>query len=130
MANIFHLSIPVSDLKRSRRFYETVLKAKVGRVTERWLDVWLYGVQITLQQTPPHAEPPSMGHRFHLGGTVSWEDWHNEYDRLSAMNAVLTGDPVVDEQKGQAKLYLHDPDGYVIELKAYKDIEKLLQPPN
>ncbi|MEO1135641.1 MAG: VOC family protein [Pseudomonadota bacterium] len=129
MTEIFHLSLPVRDLDRSREFYETVLRATVGRVTDTWLDVWVFGAQVTLQQSPPHAERPASGRRFHLGGTLSWEQWRQERDRLQAMGAEFAGAPVIDEEKGQAKLYLNDPDGVMIELKAYRDIEKTLQPP-
>lgn len=129
MAPIFHLSIPVSDLDASRAFYEEVLNARVGRVTDRWLDIWLFGVQLTLQQTPPDVTIPETGHRFHLGGTLSWDEWLSARDKLDVTGAAFVGEPVIDDHKGQAKLYLHDPDGYLIELKAYRDVKESLQRP-
>jgi uncharacterized protein len=125
---IFHLSIPVTDLKQSREFYESVLGAKTGRVTERWIDLWFFGMQLTLQQISPAASFDKPHDKLHFGGTLSWEEWENARDRFETLNIEFIGVPAIDAAKGQAKLYLEDPDGYVIELKAYRDIEATLQP--
>lgn len=118
-----------ADLQKSRSFYETVLGAKTGRITERWLDLWLFGTQMTIQQVPPHTEFVRPSGNFHLGATLSWDQWERERDRLSALRVDFMSAPAIDDEKGQAKLYLQDPDGYVVELKAYKDLEKTLAPP-
>ena len=128
MKPIFHLSLMVADLTESRRFYETALNAKIGRVTERWLDVWLFGAQMTLQQTPAGAAISKPGGRFHLGASLGWDEWLAERGRLEALDVDFMGPPAVNEAEGVAKMYVQDPDGYVIELKAYRDVEAKLSP--
>ena len=47
-----HLSLPVDDLAAARRFYEDGLGCRVGRVRDEWIDVWFFGLQLTLQTAP------------------------------------------------------------------------------
>jgi hypothetical protein len=65
---IFHLSIPVQDLMSAKRFYVEVLGAAVGRETEDWLDILLWGHQITLQRGPWDSRSESMDARMQPGG--------------------------------------------------------------
>jgi extradiol dioxygenase family protein len=48
---IVQLSIPVVDLEEANRFYAGVLGVTVGRESGEWLDILLWGHQITLQNT-------------------------------------------------------------------------------
>jgi extradiol dioxygenase family protein len=57
----------------------------------------------------------------HFGATVAWSDWQALADRLTAKGADFRLVPTVDEVRGQAKMMLADPDGYLVELKAYRD---------
>jgi extradiol dioxygenase family protein len=117
---IFHLSFPVRDLETSARFYVDVLGAKRGRRRERWTDVHLRGHQITLQLRPDEVED-DQGSR-HFGLVIPWEEWDTEVQRLSGIAAprgVKHSFAGTDQE--QAKLFLTDPDGYVIELKSYRD---------
>ena len=127
MVPIFHLSLPVSDLEASRIFYESVLGGTVGRVTERWLDIWIFNGQVTLQQSGSSVEPPAG--KFHFGATIDWGEWEQMSETLIENNTDLAAPPLVDNETGVAKLYLNDPDGYVIEIKAYRDLKASLQPP-
>lgn len=128
MTEIFHLSLPVSNLQSTRQFYEKYLGGKTGRVSEDWLDLWLFGVQITIQQGL-RKNSSLLPTKFHFGGTLTWEKWKATRARLAQLGAEFEGDPVIDAAQGRAKMYLKDPDGYVIELKAYKDIQHTLRPP-
>ena len=115
-------------MDRSRKFYEEILGAKVGRVKGRWLDVWLYDVQITLQDR--RGEEINAHEKFHFGATLEWEGWERMHDHLQSLGAEFDGEPAISEALGQAKLYLKDPDGYVVELKAYRDRTESLAPPD
>ena len=123
---IFHLSFPVRDLEVSRRFYVETLGARPGRVRDTWLDVHLRGHQITLQLRPDEVVE-EQGSR-HFGVVIPWEEWEAEVERVSG-DAVQSG-PVsafAGTPQEQAKLYLTDPDGYVIELKTYRDVGAALE---
>ena len=117
---IFHLSFPVRDLEVSARFYVDGLGARRGRVRETWTDVHLRGHQITLQLRPEEVAD-DQGSR-HFGVVIPWEEWGAEVERSSGI-AARRGPEIsfAGTPQEQAKLYLTDPDGYVIELKSYRD---------
>lgn len=120
---IFHLAFPVSDLKVAKAFYLDVLGAKVGRENEEWLDVLLWGHQITLHLAPAEVRAPeSQGHR-HFGVVLPWTEWESLAARLSSRNVEFMKRPEVlyaGMPNEQAKLYLQDPGNNVIEIKAYR----------
>lgn len=120
---LFHLSIPVADLAAARAFYTDVLRAEIGRETSKWIDVLLWGHQITLQLAPD-AVSESMQAGRHFGVVLPWDEWAREAARLRHSGA-LESEPV---EKGdeQAKLYLVDPSGNRIEVKAYRDFRRVL----
>lgn len=126
---IFHLSIPVSELTSAKRFYVEVLGATVGREKEEWLDVLLWGHQITLQHRPDEVLPLAKQGKRHFGVVLPWATWECEATRIEKLGVgVLERSTIemagTDDEHG--KLYLHDPSGNVIELKAYRNVQRTL----
>jgi len=127
-APILHLSIPVRDLAESRAFYVDVLGCELGRVRESFVDVWFYGMQVTLQARASEVAPAGVRH---FGVTLPEPE-------LRALVARLDGrvewiDELATEHAGtsreQTKTKLADPSGNVIELKSYAQLDEGLQPP-
>ena len=124
MEPILHLSIPVHDLRAARMFYVDVLGCPPGRSRDGWIDVWFYGMQLTLQERPDEVDEPGAQGVRHFGVTLGAGD-------LAAVLARLDTRPVdwiteaTTEYAGtpqeQTKAKLHDPSGNVIELKSYAD---------
>src|SRR4051794_32608119 len=126
---IFHLSIPVSDLASSRRFYVEVLGASIGRANEEWMDVLLWGHQITLQHRPDEVLPVERQGKRHFGVVLPWDLWHEEIARLERSGAKFLETPAAmlgATEDEHAKAYLADPSGNVIELKAYRNVQRTL----
>ncbi|MEP6653240.1 MAG: VOC family protein [Myxococcales bacterium] len=126
---IFHLSIPVSDLASSRSFYVDVLGARIGRETEAWLDVLIWGHQITLQCRPDEVLPAERRGKRHFGVVLPWNVWRDEVARLEALGAEFLESPaakLAGTDDEHAKAYLADPSGNVIELKAYRNVQRTL----
>jgi catechol 2,3-dioxygenase-like lactoylglutathione lyase family enzyme len=74
MSLTLHLSLPVADLDAAERFYTDVLQARVGRKRDGWLDIWLFGAQVTLHHAPEALLPVNgQGHR-HFGAVLSAAD--------------------------------------------------------
>ena len=117
----------MSDLARTRRFYEDVLGAEAGRVTRHWIDLWLFGAQVTAYQRPAAVVPSPFREAQHFGATLDWADWTRLADRLVAAGVEFRLRPTVDEAGARAKMMIADPDGYLVELKAYAD-PSLLRP--
>ncbi|TSE05364.1 VOC family protein [Aquimarina algiphila] len=50
----FHLALPCEDLEKTKDFYIYKLGAKLGRFTDGWIDINLYGNQITFTKVGEH----------------------------------------------------------------------------
>jgi len=127
---IFHLSIPVAELGSAKRFYVEVLGARVGREHDDWLDVLLWGHQITLQRRPDEVLPADKQGKRHFGVVLPWAEWERDVKRIEQLGVGLLGSssielPGTEDEHG--KLYLADPSGNVIELKAYRNVERTLR---
>lgn len=120
----FHLALPVTDLAASERFYVDVLGARIGRRTDAWIDVLVWGHQLTLHERPDEVLPREAQGKRHFGVTLPWELWESEGRRVAEAGSSFLSEPAVlkagtpDEH---AKFYLEDPDHHVIEVKAYRD---------
>lgn len=121
MQPTFHLSLSVADLARTEAFYTSVLQARVGRRTDHWIDLWLFGAQLTAYGRPKAVIPQPYRDAQHFGATVAWDEWAMLADQLVAGEIEFRLAPNVDEGRGVAKMMLPDPDGYLVEVKAYRD---------
>jgi uncharacterized protein len=122
---IFHLSFPVSSLDAALGFYQRCLGATVGRHTGEWADVILFGHQVTLHNQPSQVLPRSARGVRHFGAILGWEDWQAIRSRVIAYNPALEHNiqhRLAGEPGAHVKLLLEDPDGNVIEIKAYSDL--------
>jgi extradiol dioxygenase family protein len=121
---ILHLSIPVTDLDSARAFYVDTLGCSPGYKGADGMDVWFFGLQLTLQLRPDEVLGVDRQGTRHFGVTL---------DR-AALDALLTRlqnlpvrwvSPVstdtVGVLRGKTSAKVADPSGNVIEFKAYDD---------
>src|SRR6476659_5232379 len=123
---IFHLAFPVADLAASKDFYCRVLGAGVGRENPEWLDVLLWGHQITLHRRPDEVLSVERRGKRHFGVVLPWSEWQALVDRLRRDGVAFLEEPanlLAGTPEEQAKLYLEDPSHNVIEIKAYRDLD-------
>lgn len=121
---IFHLALPVRDLEEAKNFYVTTFDARVGRVRDKWLDIFLFEGQITLHEQPSEVLPPEKQGVRHFGAVLAWHDWEalaNRLDEMSVKFKVKPNISLVGTEAEQAKMVLIDPSGNVIEVKAYRN---------
>ena len=127
MDPVLHLSIVVGDLDEARRFYVDTLGCRPGRTHESWMDVWFFGLQLTLQCQPGCVLSPELVGRRHFGATFDEGAFDALVARLRAAPDVIWVVPVTTDFPGtarqQTKCKLADPSGNVIELKTYTDPE-------
>lgn len=122
MEPILHLSLPVADLDAARAFYVDVLGCELGRVRDGWLDVWFFGLQLTLQERPDEVLTPEQTGVRHFGVTVAGDDLVGLLERARAAGVDWVHEVTVDfagTPQEQTKAKLRDPSGNVIELKSY-----------
>ena len=123
---IFHLSLSCADRAATERFY-TDLGAEIGRRRGDWINVWLFGAQITFHEWPDKVPPAPYDEGLHFGATLPMPRWQSLAADLSG--ASFERAPRYDPETGTAKMYLRDPNGYVVELKAYDDPGAALERP-
>jgi extradiol dioxygenase family protein len=130
MLPILHLSIPVRDLPEAQAFYVEKLGCQAARTRPEFVDVWFYGMQITLQDRPDeHAPSQSVSSR-HFGVTLGRDDFDEVVARLGEHDVewvvpVSTDDPGTPVE--QTKTKIADPSGNVIEFKTYVDVAAALE---
>ena len=127
MVPVLHLSIVVADLADARAFYVDTLGCRPGREDDGWMDVWFYGLQLTLQERPDQVLPMDRQGRRHFGVTLDAAGFAELMARLESASDVVWMVPVATDDAGtpreQTKAKLVDPSGNVIELKTYADPE-------
>ena len=129
MRPIFHLSIPVRDLDEAVGFYAQELGAEIGRRTEDFADALVFGAQVTLQNDPGSVTAP-MPRTRHFGATIDWDAWQSVASRFAGSSFVMEAPTISYESEPieQAKLMVADPSGNLIEIKAYRQPDKVLGP--
>lgn len=127
----FHMAFPVTNLARTRPFYEDLLGCKVGRTDERWIDFNFFGHQLTahLVDEPLGKEPTNEvdGKKVpvrHFGAILPWEEWNALAERLQNEKISFVIAPYIrfEGKLGeQATMFFTDPDGHALEFKSFKD---------
>ncbi|MGG6293111.1 VOC family protein [Leptolyngbya sp. AN02str] len=127
----FHVAFPVTDLHKTREFYESVLGCTVGRTSDRWIDFNLFGHQITAHLCEPTdttvATNPVDGKSVpvqHWGVILDMPSWEALAQRLQAQGIEFVIEPYVrfkGEVGEQATMFLLDPSGNALEFKAFGD---------
>jgi extradiol dioxygenase family protein len=130
----FHLAFPVIDLEATRLFYTSVLGCAVGREDTRWIDFDFHGHQISAhlsEQMPVVACNSVDGKQVpvsHFGLVLGWKQWHALAESLGGRNVDFLIEPHIrfrGQVGEQATMFLRDPNGNGIELKAFRDPARL-----
>ena len=117
----FHLSIGVKSIDDSIKFFTEVLNGKITHKEQAYVNLELFGHQITLK---PNETISSDLPDFHFGFNMSLEEFDQISDKaLSTSPEFIHMKPkVVDEgtPMERKKMYLKCPTGYLVELKGYR----------
>lgn len=131
----FHLAIPVHDVQVARQFYTDVLGCAVGRSSDQWVDLNLFGHQLVCHEVAgasarvPTSSNPVDGHDVpvpHFGVVLDMPTWEALAARLARQDIDFVIEPHIrfKGQAGeQATMFFYDPSGNALEFKAFKDIE-------
>jgi extradiol dioxygenase family protein len=122
--HIFHLSFPVFDLESSRRFYLDVMGAQVGRVNPEWMDILIWGHQITLHCLPNDVLTKDRLGKRHFGVVLPWKEWEQLAVEIKQRDGIFMKEPEVllaGTHEEQGKYFMEDPSYNVIEIKSYRN---------
>ena len=124
---VVHLSLAVADLDESRRFYVEAFGCDVGRVRDDWIDVWFFGMQLTLQHRPNEVRPVEEQGVQHFGVVIpDLVEYLAVVERLRSADVDWLSEPAAHDSpslSGKVGGKLADPSGNVIEVKHYDDVE-------
>jgi hypothetical protein len=133
MDPILHLSLPVTDLAAARAFYVDQVGCEAGQaIGDGAIDVWFYGLQLTLQVQPDHVLPDDRQGARHFGVTLDRATFEQLLTRLEALPVRWIDRVATDTTgtlRGKTAAKLADPSGNVIELKTYDDARVALAIP-
>jgi extradiol dioxygenase family protein len=121
---ILHLSIPVRDLDESVDFYVDVLGCELGRVQDRFADVWFFGMQVTLHERPAEVFTFETRGVHHFGVTLSAPELRKLLERVDAHGVPYLSELTTEyagTPREQTKAKIVDPSANAIELKTYVD---------
>ena len=130
MRPILHLSLPVRDIEEAREFYVRALGCQPARARDDFVDVWFFGLQLTLHDRPDEATGPVPGSSRHFGVTLGRAEFdqlveHLERSGVHWVSPVTTDDAGLRTEQTKAKII--DPSGNVIEVKTYRDVQAALE---
>lgn len=133
----FHMSMPVQNLNGTQNFYESILGAKVVKVTKDEISLNFYGHSLVfrasesfvLQPSPPEpylVEGKSYeGHGRHFGLVLEKETWQEIRARIHNSGYKIKILAEFVKNKGTENelgfMMILDPAGYAIELKYVND---------
>ncbi|MFT5595720.1 MAG: extradiol dioxygenase family protein [Flammeovirgaceae bacterium] len=128
MSTPFHLSLPCRSVSTTKSFYIDQLGAYAGREASTWVDIDLYGNQITfIKDESFHFDyhnyrfGDSIIPAFHFGILLGKGVWEELFDKLSEAKITLTEKrPYLKDEPGEHQSYfLEDPNGYTVEFKCF-----------
>jgi extradiol dioxygenase family protein len=130
---ILHLSLPVRDLEEAEDYYVRVLGCQVARRRTDFIDVWFFGLQLTLHDRPDEVTGLVPGGSRHFGVTLNADDFGALVARLEDHSVEWLVPGTTDDaglQTEQTKAKMADPSGNVIEVKTYPDVAAALEVPS
>jgi len=135
MKTSFHLSLPCLSVKETKNFY-TSIGASFGRMTQNWVDINLFGHQITFIKaekfnfnSPNYVFEGKILPSFHLGVVIDRESWDNIYSRLKNQDIELVEQTTFlkDNTGEHTSFFVKDPNDYMLEFKCFKNPDDIFK---
>ncbi len=124
----FHLSLPCVSVSTTKAFYSEILGASLGRMSTQWVDVDLFGNQITFIksgtfnfQYKSYKFEEAVLPAFHFGVLVNGPQWEELLGRLQGLSLELPVNSLFLQDKAGAhrSFFVEDPNGYMVEFKHF-----------
>ncbi|NVK53488.1 MAG: bleomycin resistance protein [Flavobacteriaceae bacterium] len=134
MKALFHLSLPCIGIERTKNFYVNILGATIGRNTQQWIDIDMFGHQITFTKSGDYQfnyKSYKFGNNvlpsFHFGVILEKQIWKDLYTKLVDAKIIFIDTTVFLEEKNgmHSSFFVKDPNGYIVEFKCFEAIETM-----
>ncbi|WP_445958096.1 VOC family protein [Yeosuana sp.] len=125
----FHMSLPCISIKETKSFYVDSIGATYGRNNQNWIDINLFGHQITFIKAkkfnfnnPNYIFEGKILPSFHFGVIVDVDTLKKVYAKLEALKLDLVSESTfLKGQMGEhTSFFIKDPNGYMLEFKSFK----------
>ena len=136
MKNLFHLSLPCNNLVETKMFYVDTIGADLGRYANNWVDIDLFGHQVTFTQVgkfdftnPSYAFEGNVLSSFHFGVILDIDSWGKMYSKLTNRNLEVTTQTtfLMNKAGEHVSFFINDPNEYMLEFKSFKEINEIFR---
>jgi len=136
MNTAFHISLPCLDIESTKDFYLNKIGVTTGRQSENWVDINLFGHQMTFNKAgkfdfnnPNYVFEGKILPSFHIGLIVDLKTWEKMYTRLTSLKLELvTRTTFLKGKKGEhTSFFIKDPNDYMLEFKTFKEANSIFQ---
>ncbi len=136
MGASFHISLPCLSIKTTKSFYADTIGASLGRITQNWVDVNLFGNQLTFIKaekfsfnSPNYVFEGKILPSFHFGIIVDLNDWEPIYTRLNDQKLdVVAQARFLEGKTGEhVSFFIKDPNDYMLEFKSFEDPNSIFE---
>ena len=130
MKTPFHLALPCEDIEKTKDFYLKILGARQGRQANKWIDINLFGHQLTFTEAgsfdfkfKEYRLNDKILPSFHFGIIVDVDTWGATYSALIEKQVDVTTEATFLKNKigEHLSFFVTDPNGYQVEFKSFKD---------
>ncbi|WP_166967122.1 VOC family protein [Yeosuana marina] len=132
----FHMSLPCISIKETKKFYVDSIGASYGRNTQNWIDINLFGHQITFIKakkfnfnSPNYIFEGKILPSFHFGVIVDLDTWNTIYSKYNSLKEdLVTESTYLKDQLGEhISFFVKDPNGYMLEFKTFKESKDIFK---
>ena len=137
METAFHVSLPCLSVKATKNFYTNSIGATLGRAAQTWVDINLFGHQLTFIKaekfnfnSPNYVFEGNILPSFHFGIIVDEATWNGIYDKLNKSNLEVVKKTIFlkDKPGEHSSFFIKDPNDYLLEFKNFKHAEDMFKP--
>ena len=132
----FHLALPCKSIEQTKMFYISKLGAKLGRTGTNWIDIDLFGNQLTFTEAGSFNfdfKNYSLGNKqvpsFHFGVIIDVNLWGKLYTQLFQMDLEVTTEATFLKNRigEHLSFFVKDPNDYTVEFKSFKDYGEIFK---
>lgn len=128
------MSLPCTSISKTHDFYIDVIGANLGRHSSRWLDIDLFGNQITFTKAGEfnftyrsYKFEDSVLPAFHFGVIIDRVTWNGVYQKLISSQYEITTEVtfLVGKTGEHVSFFIQDPNGHMVEFKSFKNANEM-----
>ena len=134
MESLFHLSLPCENLVETKMFYVDTIGASLGRYANNWVDINLFGHQLTFTNVgkfdfsyPSYKFEGKVLSSFHFGIILEKDIWEKVYSKLKNQDLDITPKATFlkNEPGEHSSFFVKDPNDYKLEFKCFKNLAEI-----